>query len=218
MDFNSEIVHYFQYRSRDNLKSRPAYNTLETGIEIKLDTKKHMNFVSHLGVKGAIVRQVLAAHFIRHRRCIIEIGSGDNPISNFITHQPDVVYLLDPKLGATGDRRQTNGGSFKIVRIAKKYQISHLTPDRPFAVVLLGLSLKGFGARPEIDDEIFALLSEAGTIVIEFAKSHPRAMAQYQAICQFRNADPIVDIDLTINDRLIAEAGFADRKLVVFES
>lgn len=177
-----------------------------------------MKYSDHLNERGAAVRQILAAYFIRHRSFVIEIGSGNNPISRYLIHRPQVVYLLDPKLAASPDDGTQRDPPPEIIRIFGKYQTCKINPSRPFAVVLLGLSLKGFGSKTDIDDEFCALLSDAGTVVIDFAVNHARATNQYQRIRRLRGSDPAVDIDLRINDEAIILAGFADRKFVVFES
>jgi hypothetical protein len=176
-----------------------------------------MNYEVFLSENGASARQVLAAHFIRHRSCVIEIGSGNNPISRYLTHSPQVVYLIDPKLADTPDDGTPSGVPPNVVRIFRKYQTRKIAPSQPFALVLLGLSLKGFGSKTDIDDEFCALLSNAGTVVIDFAINHARATDQYQRIRRLRGSDPIVDIDLRINDEAITMAGFSERKFVVFE-
>lgn len=177
-----------------------------------------MNCSDHLNERGAAVRQVLAAYFIRHRSCVVEIGSGNNPISRYLIHRPQVVYLLDPKLSASPDDDTRRGPPPEIIRIFGKYQTCKIIPSRPFALVLLGLSLKGFGSKTDIDDEFCALLSNAGTVVIDFAVNHARATDQYRRIRRLRGSDPAVDIDLRINDEAIILAGFSERKFVVFES
>ena len=173
--------------------------------------------IDHLTGPASTARQVLAAHFLRHRPCIIEIGSGNNPISNYLTHDPEVVYLVDPKLGAASASTATRSSSPKIVHLREKYQASQISPAGPFAVVILGLSLKGLGITADINDHLRGLLSDADTVVVEFAKNHERAVFQYDYICSIRGESPAVEIDLKLHDKDVLHAGFSERKFIVFD-
>lgn len=42
------------------------------------------------------VRQVLAAHFLREYRHIVEIGGYKNPMTRFVTHEFDELVVIDP--------------------------------------------------------------------------------------------------------------------------
>src|SRR5438270_13246616 len=50
-----------------------------------------------LSGQAASVRQVLAAHFVRQCRHVIEIGGHIRPVTPYLTHLPESALVVGPK-------------------------------------------------------------------------------------------------------------------------
>ena len=54
--------------------------------------------IPHLAAPVLTARQALAAHFLHGCPHIIEIGGYKTPITPFLTHTPETVTSVDPKI------------------------------------------------------------------------------------------------------------------------
>ncbi|KRE09829.1 hypothetical protein ASE63_04740 [Bosea sp. Root381] len=161
------------------------------------------------------MRQVLAAHAVRNCAHIVEIGGAGLPITGFLTHRPETVTVIDPKipdfLAST-----LNGAPCRLRHHAAKLQQVELAPPGPYALILLGLSLKPFGARGATPPELLALAAGADVLVIDYALDLERAQGQIGALTGTRSAPPTIDLALTINDEGLRKAGFDRRRFLAF--
>ncbi len=169
----------------------------------------------HLAGAAAALRQVLAAHAVRHCPHVVEIGGAGLPITGFLTHQPASVTVIDPKIPAYA-ADTLNGAPCRLRHIAAKLQEVVLAPPGPYALVLLGLSLKPFGRRGAVPPELLALAAGAAVLVIDYARELERAQGQIGALTATRSDAPAIDLELTINDAALRAAGFHQRHLLAY--
>jgi hypothetical protein len=169
----------------------------------------------HLASPAAALRQVLAAHAVRHCPHVLEIGGAGLPITGFLTHQPASVTVVDPKIPAH-EADALNGVPCRLRHIAAKLQEVALAPPGPYALVLLGLSLKPFGRRGAVSPELLALAAGATVLVIDYALELERAQGQIGALTGTRTDAPAIDLSLTIHDEALRAAGFDRRRFLVY--
>lgn len=169
----------------------------------------------HLSGPAAALRQVLAAHAVRACAHIVEIGGAGLPITGFLTHHPETVTVIDPKIPAFS-ATTLNDALCHVRHLAAKLQEVELAPPAPYALVLLGLSLKPFGRRDATPPELLALAANAQVLVIDYALDLERARGQIGALTATRSTPPIIDLALTINDDTLQAAGFDRRRFLVY--
>lgn len=169
----------------------------------------------HLASPAAALRQVLAAHAVRHCPHIVEIGGAGLPITGFLTHRPTSVTVIDPKIPAH-EADMLNGAPCRLRHLAAKLQEVELAPASPYGLVLLGLSLKPFGRRAATPPELLALAAGAAVLVIDYALDLERAQGQIGALTATRTDAPAIDLSLTIHDEALRAAGFDRRRFLVY--
>ena len=170
----------------------------------------------HLSGPAASLRQVLAAHAVRHCPHVIEIGGAGLPITGFLHHRPTSVTVIDPKIPAFA-AEALNGAPCRVRHLAAKLQQVPLAPPvAPFALVLLGLSLKPFGRSAAVPQELLALARTAAVLVIDYALALDRAQGQIGALTAARSEPPTIDLELRINDAALARAGYDRRRWLAF--
>lgn len=175
------------------------------------------NGLPHLAGPAAAMRQVLAAHALRHCRHIVEIGGAGCPITAYITHRPRSVTVIDPKIEPFAAQR-LNGARCEVRHIPSKFQQASQPVRRgSTGLVLLGISLKPLGRQPALSPALLALAASVQTLVIEHAVTLDRALGQIEPLMATRSTPPVIDITLEINDSAIAAAGFGRRRFVVFD-
>lgn len=151
------------------------------------------------------------------RRCphIVEIGGAGLPITGFLTHRPASVTVIDPKIPEF-HASSLNGARCEVRHVAAKLQAVSLAPAKPYALVLLGLSLRPFGAAGATSSALLALAAQARTLVIDYALDLPRAQGQIGALVGTRLDPPEIDIAVTVEDAALRQAGFDRRRFLVF--
>ncbi len=169
----------------------------------------------HLSSPAAALRQVLAAHAVRSCAHIVEIGGAGLPITSFLTHRPETVTVIDPKI-PDFSATMLNNAPCCVRHLAAKLQEVEIAPSAPYALVLLGLSLKPFGRRSATPPELLALAAGAEVLVIDYTLDLERAQGQIGALTATRPAPPTIDLALTINDDALRAAGFDRRRVLVF--
>ena len=163
-----------------------------------------------------MVRQVMAAHFVSNCRHIVEIGGHLRPVTPFLTHGPDSVLVIDPKVEPF-EAEELNGRPCKVRHVARKFQEISDAPTCSYGLVLLGYSLKPFGAREPLGPSLFGLIDNAETVVLEFSPGHHRAASQIPHILARPTVKVRCTIDFTLDDCEIRNSPFARRRLVVLE-
>jgi hypothetical protein len=170
----------------------------------------------HLGSPAAALRQVMAAHLLRHCDHVIEIGGAGLPITDYITHRPASVIVVDPKIAPFASE-SLNGAPCKVRHIpAKLQQLDLEAPQSSFGLVLLGLSLKRFSDGEAVDARLLALARAADVLILEHADGLERARDQVPALLAGRQDQPAIDLDLTIKDAALAQAGYQRRRFLAF--
>lgn len=172
----------------------------------------------HLAGAAAGLRQVLAAHAVRGCAHVVEIGGAGLPITGFLTHRPDSVTVIDPKIPAFA-AEALDGFPCRVRHLAAKLQQVALIPppSGDLALVLLGLSLKPFGREQAVPEALLALARAARVLVIDHALDLDRALGQIGALTATREAPAVIDLELKINDPALAQAGYDRRRFLVFE-
>ncbi len=172
--------------------------------------------IVHLRGPAARVRQALAAHFLSGVPTIVEIGGYLNPISDHLVHDAETVIVVDPKIAAF--EGVIRGGACAVSHIRAKYQAIDLSKlPRPYALVMLGYSMKGFGGRAAVDPALLDLLDGAQRVVIEWATELERATSPGPALLSRPALRQVCRIDFTLEDGVIDASPYASRTLVVLE-
>lgn len=169
----------------------------------------------HLSGPSAVIRQVLAAHFLRECPHVVEIGGHVRPVTPFLTHHPLSVLSVDPK---TPDYSSEvlNGQPCRVRHVARKFQdVTYDYAARSYGLALLGYSLKPFGAREPLGDLLHGLIDNAKVVVIEHAPDLARAVAQVPSILQRPSMALHCSFDLTLDDELIRDTPFRKRRFHV---
>lgn len=169
----------------------------------------------HLVGPAACLRQVLAAHAVRNCPHVVEIGGAGLPITGFLTHAPQSVTVVDPKIPAFS-AEMLNGKPCRVRHLAAKLQAVEIAPQTPYALILLGLSLKPFGSAQATPPALLALAAAAETLVIDYALDLQRANGQIGAITATRADPPLIDLAMTIDDPGLRAAGYDRRRYLVY--
>src|SRR5260221_14292549 len=120
--------------------------------------------IPHLAGPAAAMRQVLAAHFVRDCPHILEIGGHFRPITSYLTHRPQSVLSVDPRMEPF-EAEELNGHPCQVRHVKRKFQ--ELTYDyepRSYGLILLGYSLKPFGQREPLGALLFSLIENSLTV------------------------------------------------------
>ena len=164
-----------------------------------------------------MVRQVVAAHFVSDCRHIVEIGGHLAPVTPFLTHAPDSVVVVDPKVKPY-EAEELNGRVCKVRHIARKFQeVSFDAPCGDYGLVLLGYSLKPFGTREPLGEALFSLIDNARTIVLEYSPALQRAASQVPHILARPRLKVRCTIEFTLDDSQVRGSVFARRRLIVLD-
>ena len=171
----------------------------------------------HLSGPGAYVRQALAAHFVRGHDHVVEIGGHIRPITPFLTHAPASVTSVDPKTEPF-EAEELNGRPCRVRHVKAKFQeVRFDLAPASYALVLLGYSLKPFGHRDPLGDQLYGLIDNAAVTVIEYPLALARAADQMAHIVERPQTRIVCRLDLDIADGVIEATPFARRRMIVLE-
>ena len=179
-------------------------------------------FWGYLDTDALRTRYVLAAHFVRGARHIVEIGGyRHNVITNFLTgsHESVSVYSLDAEFEPL-DAHTLNDAPCRV-RLVQDYFQHHVHPTEDLAIVALGLEIHG-----EVEG-FYELVGRASRAVLEIPIDHQpsveclkllREHVEMRMACQ-------VNLDLSPNEPVLREqlresnmnAPFWRRHLYVFD-
>jgi hypothetical protein len=127
------------------------------------------------------IRNVLAAHYVRACRTVVELGGWKTPIDRFLTGRHQAVFVVDPFIREY-ESADLNGDACRIRHIRGRFQdvwwqIAH---PREYGLVMLGLELQ------DLSEEDFRVLCDlvdnARTVVIEFPSTWEPSRAQYERL------------------------------------
>lgn len=117
-------------------------------------------------------RSVLAAHFVKDCKTVVEIGGYKTPISDFVAKDKKVI-VLDPRTDSF-----TKGNVKHLQMGFEKWQE---WPDKPFGVVILGIELH---LPEESWQKLFKLIEQSEVTVIEVPIEHCHSVDQFNRICK----------------------------------
>jgi hypothetical protein len=170
----------------------------------------------HLAGPGAALRQVLAAHFVRECPNVIEIGGHIRPITPYLTHRPRSVLVADPK-AEPFEAEELNGAPCRVRHVARKFQeIRYDYQDRSFGLVMLGYSLKPFGAHEPLNGLLFSLIDHAKLVVVEYPPALERAASQVPRLLDREGVRVLCSFELLLEDPELSDTPYARRRFVVF--
>jgi hypothetical protein len=159
-------------------------------------------FWGYLDTEALQSRYVLAAHFLRGVKHIVEVGGyRQNAITHFLTgrHESVSVFSLDAEFEPLNSE-ELNGAPCRVRHVRDFFQ-NHAHPSGDVGVVALGLEIHGDLAP------FFALIRCASIAVIEVPLTHQPSIDCLQALldavpCQLRCR---VDLDLSGNEPLLRD-------------
>lgn len=158
-------------------------------------------FWGYLATEALQTRYVLAAHFVRHARHVVEIGGyRDNVITNFLTgrHESVTVYSLDAEFEPL-ERNELNGAPCRVRHVREFYQ-ADARPMDGLGLVVLGFELLG-PLEP-----FCALLATSEVAVLEVPPDYAPGVDTLQRILAAvpRRVRCRVTLDLSANAPLLA--------------
>jgi len=159
-------------------------------------------FWGYLDTEALQTRYVLAAHFVRNVRNIVEIGGyRDNLITRFLTgtHDSVSVYSLDAEFESL-EKETLNGAPCRVRHVSDYFQnYSHATES--LGVVVLGIEIVG-------DFEpLCSLLRNADVAIVEVPIDHAPSVECLNAILartDLRVACQI-NLDLAPNEAIVGD-------------
>ena len=159
-------------------------------------------FWGYLDTEALQSRYVLAAHFVKDARNIVEIGGyRDNVITRFLTgtHDSVSVFSLDAEF-ETFEAETLNGAPCRVRHVSDYFQ-NYPFPTESLAVIVLGIEILGDF------DPLCNLLSNADVAVIEVPIDHAPSVDCLGAILQRTNLRVAVQInlDLSPNEFIIGD-------------
>ena len=159
-------------------------------------------FWGYLDTEALQSRYVLAAHFVRNVRNIVEIGGyRDNLITRFLTgtHDSVSVFSLDAEF-ETYEAETLNGAPCRVRHVGDYFQ-NYAHPAESLGVIVLGIEILGDF------DPLCNLLSKADVAVIEVPIDHAPSVECLGAILQRTNLRVAVQInlDLSPNEHIIGD-------------
>jgi hypothetical protein len=170
----------------------------------------------HLSGPAAAVRQVLAAHFVRDCPHVIEIGGHIRPLTPYLMHHPGSVLVIDPKTEPY-EAEELNGHPCRVRHIARKFQeVTYDYASRTYGLVMLGLSLKPFGAREPVGRLLLSLIDHAKTVVIDYPPALERASSQVPQLIERDGIEVTCSFELLLDDEEISGSPYARRRFIVF--
>jgi hypothetical protein len=164
------------------------------------EIREGKKFWGYLDTVALQTRYVLAAHFLRNTRNIIEIGGyRNNVITRFLTgaHDSVSVFSLDAEFEPL-EQESLNGAPCRVRHIHDYFQ-NYPHPTESLGVVALGIEILG-------DREpLWNLLGQAEVVVIEVPVDHVPSVQWFQEILEKLNV-PItcqINLDYSPNETLL---------------
>jgi len=173
--------------------------------------------IPHLSGPAALVRQVIAAHFLADCEHVVEIGGHLRPVTPFLSHGPRSVLVVDPKV-VPHEAEELHGRPCRVRHVDRKFQeVSFDLEPGSYGLVLLGYSLKPFGRREPLGELLFGLIDNARVTVIEYPPALDRASSQVPSIVERPTTRVRCKIGLSLHDPEIAGSPYAERLLYVLD-
>lgn len=127
-------------------------------------------------------RYVLAAHFVRQCRSVVEIGGAKTPIDQFLAGDHDAILVIDPLIRES-HQEVWRGKPCLVSHLRARFQDLEwsLPPEAEFGLVMLGMEFQGLAEQDW--QTLFQLIERARVTVIEFPLSWEPSRQQFQSIC-----------------------------------
>jgi hypothetical protein len=135
----------------------------------------------YLESRAFTTRCVLAAHFVRSCRSVVEIGGAKTSIDRFLTGPHDGVLVLDPLI--TERHADTlNGCPCPVSHVRARFQDVewHIPPKADYGLVMLGFEIQGM--EPPHYAMLYQLVDRARVTVIEFPPSWAPSREQFDMV------------------------------------
>jgi len=162
-----------------------------------LEGKKFWGYLDTVALQ---TRYVLAAHFVRNARNIIEIGGyRDNLITRFLTGSHDSVSVFSLDAEFEPFEQESLNGTPCRVRHVRDYFQKYEHPTESLGVVALGIEILG-------DREpLWELLRQAQVVVIEVPVDHAPSVQWLKGILERLNVPVMcqINIDYSPNEALL---------------
>lgn len=164
------------------------------------EIREGKKFWGYLDTVALQTRYVLAAHFLRNTRNVIEIGGyRNNLITRFLTGTHDSVSIFSLDAEFEPFEQDTLNGAPCRVRHIHDYFQNYPHPTESLGVVALGIEILG-------DREpLWNLLRQAEVVVIEVPVDHAPSVQWFQEILTQLNV-PIrcqINLDYSPNEALL---------------
>ena len=173
--------------------------------------------IPHLSGPASLVRHAMAAHFVTDCAHIVEIGGHLRPVTPYLTHRPQSVTVIDPKV-VPYCAAELNGHPCRVRHVAKKFQdVDIAAPPGEYGLIILGCSLKPYGAKEPVGEALFQLIDRAKVTVIEYSPALERAASQVPHLLDRGTLTVRCTIDLTLDDELICGSAYAVRRFSVLD-
>jgi hypothetical protein len=135
----------------------------------------------YLESRAFATRYVLAAHWVKSCRSVIEIGGSRTSIDSFLTGSHDSVLVLDPFIREFhGDTLRGRPCDVSYVRARFQDVDWHLPAGTDYGLVMLGLEIQGLEAYHY--QVLYQLINQARVTVIEFPPSWDPSREQFDQI------------------------------------
>ena len=157
-------------------------------------------FWGYLDTEALQTRYVLAAHFVKNARNIVEIGGyRDNVITRFLTgtHDSVSVFSLDAEFEPL-EQDTLNGSPCRVRHVGDYFQ-NYTHPTESLAVIVLGIEILG-------DFEpLCSLMSHAEVAVVEVPIDHAPSVDCLRSILERGHLSVAcqINLDLSPNEGII---------------
>jgi hypothetical protein len=162
------------------------------------DGRKGWNY---LNSDAFTTRYVLAAHFVRECRAVVEIGGSVPSIDDFLTGIHDSVLVIDPRIEES-DSDMLRGKRCRVAHVRARFQDVdwQVLAGIDYGLVMLGLYLDGL--EPCHYEMLYRLINQARVTVIEFPPSWEPSRRQFEMIRANTRTRVTFQVllDLTYND------------------
>jgi len=177
--------------------------------------------IGYLLTDAAQARYVLAAHYVRDCRHIVEIGGYKTPITKFITKVPDSILVLDPQVDEF-HADALYGEPCRVDHMAMPFQdYGFEAPADGYGLVILGVSLRFFSkdaAKKEVElDSILSAIAGAEIAVLEYPVDWQRGEENVEQIIATARGRVRFSIDLDLGGNEGMTDTYYKRRFIVVE-
>lgn len=177
--------------------------------------------IGYLLTDAAQARYVLAAHYVRNCRHIVEIGGFKTPITKFVTTVPESILVLDPQVDEF-HADTLYGEPCRVDHVAAPFQdYGFEAPAGGYGLVILGVSLRFFSkdeAKKKIElDSILAAIAGAEIAVLEYPIDWQRGEENVEQILATARGRVRLSIDLDMGANEGMHDTYFKRRFMVVE-